>query len=254
MRHLLHPRRDIETSPPRAPSFVADEQEARAIELETIGWTNKAHRVRTCAAPGPLHACRCKQRVCPLCALNTSERYAQRLLHRSSRMTDPMVVLVTCPSTGICRLDRAFSSFRRALVLLRRRKCFRSVTSGAGALEPRLSSDGMRWSLHAHLAVDRAGAELDNDAIADAWRKLTRGRGAWLVEQDDRLRSPQRFALYASKRDSWCPDPETMSVGALEQLFAGTKGRQLVIDWGQPHAQRASEQPIAGAGIASHRL
>jgi len=94
--------------------------------------------------------------------------------------------------------------------------------------------------VHAHLAVDIHG-EWDEHACAAEWRRLTEGRGRFLVDPERELISLDSFASYATKADDVAPMPGRLPLDVLSELRAGIRGRRLVVLWGP--AARTSGRP-----------
>jgi hypothetical protein len=133
---------------------------------------------------------------------------------------------------GIYDLRKTISDFRKAFAKIRRRKCFRNVRTGCGAIEPKLANNRRMWAVHSHLIMDTDN--IDFGELNEVWRVYTRRRGKFEAAPEpivDRVRQ-SNLASYITKSDTWCPKPGTMSSNNLETLINAIHGRQLLIRWG----------------------
>lgn len=216
-----------------SPLPLVDVQEARASELRALGDYTGAHRVLMCGAEGAPWGRRwCRRRDCPACAQAAAARNAARVLEGMRRFRGESTVAVLLTSTvPLSRLAEGIEGFRAALSTLRKRDCFRNVLGGAGGIETKVTANEHMVNLHAHLALDVAG-ELPEQEIASAWRELT-GRGRFSVDPENpEVLSPVRFSKYATKPDTWSPEPGSLSLEALDLLRRGVKGKRLAVSWG----------------------
>lgn len=231
-----------------SPLPLVDVQEARASELRALGDYTGAHRVLMCGAEGAPWGRRwCRRRDCPACAQAAATRNAARVLEGMRRFRGESTVAVLLTSTvPLSRLAEGIKGFRAALSTLRKRDCIRNVLGAVGGIETKVTANEHMVNLHAHLALDVSG-DLDERAIASAWRELTGGR--FSVDPENReVLSPQRFGKYVSKPDTWSPEPGSLSLEALDLLRRGVKGKRLAVAWGtatKPHTPKAVETRVS---------
>jgi hypothetical protein len=136
------------------------------------------------------------------------------------------------------------SSFRKALVRLRRRQVFDGVAGGVGAIEPKVSNDLSGYNLHAHVVLD--AGEDDVADVDDTWRAIT-GGGRFSIdpnrpEPDDE----EALATYVSKTDEWDPSPGSLDLARLDVVRTAIRGKQLVVVWGSARAPRRSKPQLLG--------
>ncbi len=212
--------------------LAQEPQELRARELELLGYSTMAARVRMCGwTSSGSGYWTCKQRLCPQCSKRIADRHADALARAIAAMTQPVEVLFTYRSKGLGAptLRTAITAFRRGLRLLRARAIFACVPAGIGAIEASRSDDGTVWQVHSHMALDIQGS-VDEKLLAKAWKKVTAGRG--VVQLRKNIYSPTGFADYTTKATTWSPLPGTTKpLYHLEVLKRGFQGRQLVIAW-----------------------
>ncbi|MBI5525193.1 MAG: hypothetical protein HY897_02585 [Deltaproteobacteria bacterium] len=234
------------------PAEVDERQDARARELDAIGFRRLATRVRSCGTraffPGFPQTVACKTRICPRCAERIAARNARRVVSAVRRFDRPIAYLATMPS--MWNLSKSLFGFREGLAHLRRRACFRTVAGGVSAIETKVADDGMQWQVHAHLVLDDGG--LDLAAVAKAWAKFTtifatNWHGGFELHRDPKidLRNVNGLAAYICKLDTWCPAPnpnDADSLRRLETLFNALRYRRLLIAWGK--AARPSNHEV----------
>jgi len=212
------------------PDLVEEPQELRARQLEELGYTTMAARVRACGwTAGGFRTC--KQRVCPECSQRIAHKHAGQVVAAVAAMVHPVYALFTYRSKGVGApaLRSAVTSFRHGLRLLRERRFFACVRAGVGAIETSLSKDGTVWQVHSHMALDIQGG-LDEAVLVAVWKKVTANRGE--VQLHDAIYSPEGFATYTTKADTWCPPPgKTNPLHLLEVVMRGVHGRRLMIAW-----------------------
>lgn len=217
-----------------------DEHEARAQELDLLGFRKHAERIRRCSNPAtPWAKQTCKQRCCPTCGPALARKHTRRVRARIGEMGRPRLYLMTLCTKGMFDLPETVASFRRLLVRLRRQRCFRGVMAGVGAMEFAITGDGTRWLVHAHLVLDVAAC--DDPVVDRAWRKLTNGRGTFSIhpERPDVRADHDGLDHYITKPDTWCPPPGSMHPKRLEILRAAIHGRRIPVEWGFRRKSRA---------------
>lgn len=224
--------------------FGGDLQTCRAAELDLLGLNSLAKRIRMCGSRMGLRVVRCGHRLCPLCSDRLREDRARAIAAAIRRMISPVhTVFGVAVRNGDVR--RAITSFREALSRLRRHASFSRVRAGAGAIEIERKPGGL-W-LHAHVVLDIHEEDLedDEDAIASAFRALTRGAGRFTVDSRPVERDAElRLARYITKPETWCPTPGSLRLDLLDALYLGLYRRQLSICWGaSTRRRRATDTP-----------
>lgn len=206
----------------------------RAKELDKLGETRRAERIRSCSTEdAPFGKRTCKQRACPTCAARLADRNAQVIAAAIREMDHPFIAVLSLRSKTKQDLRPAITRYREAHVKLRRRACYRKIVAGIGALELKATDDGFAWNVHAHFVLD--AKVVDVAACQEAWSELTSGAGSFLPHPTDpRPRSIERVAQYAAKADTWCPEPGSKSLAELALLMEAVRGRQLLIRWPRP--------------------
>jgi hypothetical protein len=198
-------------------------QEARARELEAIGATRAAERVRRCGAmPGYLSRRTCKERLCPRCARTKADAVAARLLDAVASMEERTLVLLTVGFRPAGHLASALDELRVGL----RRWCRALATSAAGAIEPRLAHGELGWAVHAHLIVD-AGRDVAEHHL-ERWGTHHR-RGVAEVSGSVAPFEVGRVARYVAKPDDWCPPPGHLDTARLAELRNATRSRRHLL-------------------------
>jgi hypothetical protein len=126
---------------------------------------------------------------------------------------------------------------------MRRRKIFKDVLSGCGALEPKLAEKRRCWSLHGHLILDIDWSRFDLRALQEAWNELTTGRGTFGNADTPKVdkRHAAALAKYISKPDWISPEPGTLPPRYLKLLWDGTRYQRLPITWGPAWKERKRE-------------
>jgi hypothetical protein len=211
----------------------SDPHEARASELDQIGFTKRAQWIRSCdngASPFPKRTC--KQRSCPSCAARIARRNAERAAAIITTMANPIFTLMEIRSKGYSDLAATIREFRECLAAIRRRACFSGVRAGVGAVETKLTADQTCWLVHAHPTLDVE--HIDVQSVAAAWKELTAGRGKFGLHEDPHLTGVKilKAAIYATKQNSWCPEPGEMPPHLLALLINAIRGKRLWIEWG----------------------
>jgi len=164
-------------------------------------------------------------------------------------MKSPILVLATLPTRGLWDLRNAFADWKACLQRLRRRKVFKDVKSGCGALEAKLAEDGERWSLHAHLVLDIPWERFDLHALQRAWNKLTRGRGTFSIDHKPIVNREWTVGLarYITKADWISPEPGAVNPHLLELLWDGIRYQRLLVTWGPAWKKRKVKERRSGA-------
>lgn len=156
-------------------------------------------------------------------------------------MSNPLLVLLSLRSRGLWDLAPTITRYRQCLARLRRRKCFRLVRAGIGAIETKLTEDADAWNVHAHLVLDVD--DLDVEEVKRVWHELTDGLGTFSPDQTDpclHRTHVRRLATYATKADTWSPVPGDLDLKRLELLRSAIKGRRLLIEWGHKGDRRGA--------------
>lgn len=214
-----------------------DPQELRALELEALGYHRDATRIRACGAE-PFPKQMCKIRLCPSCATDRATALYRKALSAMRRMSARTLCLVTVVSTDLLDLRETIDVFRSSFTALRRRRCFRTVRGAVGMIEPKLSADRRRWSVHAHPVLDVAIPDLDVALNDTTWQALVerKGRAGSFSLNDDRPNvddgSIHAVARYVTKSTDVAPSPGTMSLRHLDILRSNLRGVRLPILWG----------------------
>lgn len=215
---------------------IMDEQELRAHELELLERFSDAQRVRRCRA-APFPQWRCRHRQCPSCSAERAAYLFRRATTVLRAMRTRTMCLFTVCSVGSSDLHATIGVFRRALATVRRRRCLKAVKLAVACIEPKLSEDGRRWSVHAHLVVDVAENSLDVPALDRGWRALVRvsGRSGSFSLHPTRPAVADgeifRVGRYITKARDVAPRPGTMALERLEVLRGQLRCVRLPIVW-----------------------
>ncbi len=207
-------------------------QVLRAEQLQHVGATRAARRVRTCGLRDPLgHLWSCRDRSCPRCVVIRCSRDERRLLGMLRHIEQPLVVVAALVAAaeelgiGIRDLRHALARLRRRKVVLERRV--------AGAVEHARIRAG--WLVHAHLVIGRGAEALPR--LASAWERSVGSAGVFKEDPHKTLRSPVGFARYVTKPKGWSPLPgpedlqDERALVELDQIRAAIKGRQRLVLW-----------------------
>lgn len=229
----LHERSQLRTHP--------DQHEAKAQELDAIGATKDAKRIRMCRTPALMfYGFYCGVRCCPTCSKRAAKRNRWKIKAALRAMKHPKLVLLAAQSVGFDDLAETLGVVRRALRKLRRRKVWAHVERGAGCIEPQLSRAGMNWNVHLHAIVD--AETLDVAATKAAWSDLV--ARPWETERDlghagvEEIRDPDSLVGYVTKPDSWAADPGDSDLRALAIQRSALYRKQLVVQWGGNRGKR----------------
>lgn len=258
-----------------------DCMEARAIELDLLGWHRWAEDVRYCGqATYPGRRARfCRHRCCPRCEeyLSMEHRKTKGAARRAMDGIDHRV-LITRRSDGIRHLRGTIEAFRRDFERLRGRKLFSVVNGGVGRLEVKPTRGLDAWVPHVHFCLMCARKLTRNDIAAfdAAWKGLIgsdRGEVKMLEEQ---CRPSKRNAYgadtYEVKAEGLCPRPGSFGAGSgaldapdqegdggsaartwattdiethlelLRELFSGLHGARSWFEWGRKDRHRTPRQ------------
>jgi hypothetical protein len=220
----------------------ADDREARAKELESMGRPGRAsYQMYTC-----------KDALCPSCAKDRARRNAARALVAIHRFRTPHFVTITLPSAGPFDLGGTLERFRQSLTIWRRRTGVATrILGGIGSVEPRLDRAQALWAVHAHLVVDSTSAALDLGSLREVWDDVTDGRGRLLEPRGGTpLRSPRDAAKYSTKGLDWSPPAGELPLRALEALMLSIRRKRQLICWGTARESKPSESRPTRTGPA----
>ena len=228
----------------------SDLHEARAQELEALGFHRPADRIRKCSqSSGPFSRRTCKVRLCPTCSQRLAAKHKSTARQAIAKMAKPVQVIfsldslpeksrVRCPFPDWQRhpddgsLYSTWTRFRKLFARFRRRACLAGVTSAIGGLEPKVSNNGDGWVVHAHLVLDVE--VLDEEVVAREWKRLTKGLGTFkFYEGDPKVGrgNLDSVAHYITKSRDWSPMPGTLTLAELSDLLTGICGRQVLVEW-----------------------
>jgi len=220
-------------------------QEARAQELEALGLPRIAGWIKGCGTDYPW----CRQRLCPRCSERTARRRRKGAAFRIRAMAHPVFFTLAVPIAvgDAVKLAEAIRKFRLDIFRVRRNVCFAPIRRAEGSIELRLSDDGRRWLVHAHLALD-APRGWNWRAAARRWTELTRpptttggslpGRmlphPRWPVIES---RSVWPVAKYVTKSTGWCPAPGSLPLARLDEWRQAIRSVRLPVSWGGGEAR-----------------
>ena len=120
---------------------AVDEHEAKALELEHLGETRFAGRVRRCGrrSGSPFGMYPCNERSCPSCSETKARQAARSVLEAIQGLKWRAFVTVTRKSEGLEDLGDTISAIRRHIRALRGHPAFGQDTGVVGGIEPKLA-------------------------------------------------------------------------------------------------------------------
>lgn len=233
---------------------LTDPHEARARELELLGDSRRAARVRNCSVTnGSFPKWTCKQPCCPTCAEVRAAKHGRKVREAIAKMKNPVLGLYTWfvlpemrrpllvsadDPVALARhrkpngLREGISAFRDAHKKLRGRKCFAGIRGGVGALETKISDSGRGFNLHVHEVLD--AAHIDEVLVNAAWVKLTDKDGTFMLKEIEETDEDGHPALskYVTKANTWCPPAGEVGLRFLAEIQRAIHGRRLLVAWG----------------------
>lgn len=162
-------------------------------------------------------------------------------------MVNPVAVLASVYSHDLTGLRETADALTTCIATLRRQASFRSVARGGiGGIEIKVSDDGRRWVVHAHLALDVRG-EVNWQDVKARWRTLTHGSGRFGPGPDsEQVRDPDAFARYATENEKHFPnDDDSVNLGLFEHYVDAVRGRRLFLSWGTARKPTATRVAVA---------
>ncbi len=244
---------------PVAQLRLTDPHEARALELERVGKTKKARRIRECwrnpagrmvklQRIGVTRGCR--DRLCPSCAPKDSASKGYRAFAAIKRMRHPQhcvahVYSRPCgersPMAMQTALVDAVDVIKDGLLALRKKKYFtRTVDGGIASLEATYNQQWRRWDVHVHIVLD---SQAIPEALVDAdWKALV-GNGSFHVDPtwDPTLPdADKKIAFYMTKSRDWNPEPSVETPAAIHARAEAFHGRHRLSTWGSARPPRRS--------------
>lgn len=167
---------------------------------------------------------KCRQRVCPLCAYEESQRRAAYLVAMTHQMKNVKLLTLTLPRSEIRAQDQ-IKTLRRYFSLLRRHALFKQVVGGAYQIEVKTKTDG--FHIHMHILFD--GPYMPRQMLFTAWREITDVEAPQVdIRAANDHGAAQYVCKYAAKSAQFYDDPQD-----IIRWYLATKGQRLFATFGR---------------------
>jgi len=187
---------------------------------------------------------RCRDRLCPLCAIKRSERLGSQLVAAVSKMDDPRHIVLTAPAVPDF-LREQIDGLRHAFRALRRSDQWSGTQrGGVYSIEVTLNKKTGLWHPHLHIITD--GEYIAQNTLVDEWRRALQTSGIWSEVRDDqavvvwieRVGNRRRLADYIGKYVAKPAELESWPEDALCEYAVAMRGARLVHAFGSLHGMK----------------
>jgi hypothetical protein len=225
----------------------------RAEELKLIGRWTAADRIARCGQQFFFKNKYCHRRECPQCSVMSAIRNRHANL-MAMRVIEPwQLYLLTIGAHRLGALNVALERVRAGRLALGI-WCRRAGIGAVGRVHLKLTGDERLWAVHLHVALGPVAVDLQDlqrvwqSAVGKRARVMLSGPASnhtagWVLvtnapepaggrtgqavrARQASLRSEQ-VASYLARRKHECPEPGTMSLAALDELWTAIRGKKL---------------------------
>lgn len=206
-----------------------------AMQLDAQGYQSLASKLLNCQQTETLVCCahcgsswwvvtKCKQRVCPLCSYEQSQKRAHFLKAMTDHMQHPKLLTLTQPQVHTDPKE-AIHFIRNSFAKLRKTKVFQPVVGGAYAIEVKPNEDG--FHVHMHVLID--APYLPYQRIFSAWKKILQSDCPQIdIRSAKDAKAREYVAKYAAKGAGFDLHPDN-----VVRWYEATKGERLWATFGK---------------------
>lgn len=181
---------------------------------------------------------RCRDRLCPLCAVFRGREGSCKVTELIRKMNAPRFLTLTLrESEGSLKslLDRLFSCFRE---LRRTKEWKRHVTGGVYSFETTYRADRGTWHPHLHLIID--GEYFPHATIKALWRRVT---GDSDVVHIEKVNDAEAQGRYLAQYINTPPELRTWRPATIAEYAEAVHGRRLLHTFGALHGHNPDPAP-----------
>jgi len=174
-----------------------------------------------------VHATRCRQRWCPICAQILANWRTMSLCEYVTDLDRPKFITLTLKHTNSplrSQIDRLYDCFRN----LRKKKFFRqAVRGGVWFFQVKQSKSDSLW--HPHLHIVAHAKYIPKHELSRAWLSLT---GNSSIVDIHLIHTPAQTAKYVARYSARPANMADLTLSRRLQLIDSMAGRRLCGTWG----------------------
>lgn len=184
---------------------------------------------------------RCRDRLCPLCALRRSREAATKYGEAVARMGAARHLVLTAPSIDAPLADQ-LAELRAAMRRLRAQRGWKSVVSGGVyTIEVTRNKKTGLWHPHVHLIID--GEYYPQREAAEGWRRALGTGDLWTRETLERgvivhisaVHNRHQLARYIAKYIAKPQDLSIWPASAICEYALAVRGARMMHTFGSLH-------------------
>ena len=178
-----------------------------------------------------VHAARCRQRWCPICAQILANWRTMALIDWIQDIDRPKFITLTLkhsPAPLQQQIDRLYDCFRN----LRKQKFFKqSIRGGVWFFQVKQSASDRLWHPHLHIVAD--ANFIPKERLSRAWLFQT---GSSKIVDIHLIHTPAQTAKYVARYSARPANLAELTLGRRIELIESMAGRRLCGTWGTARA------------------
>lgn len=223
-------------------AFASSEHEKLILRSYSIAQCCASPMIRL-SGGGDVSVCpiRCRDRLCPLCALRRAAEAAQKYGKAVASMDAARHLVLTAPALD-APLAEQLRGMQNAMKRLRQQLAWkRRVVGGVYTIEVTFNKESGRWHPHLHVIVD--GDFFPHHELMDAWRQALSSSDLWSdLEAGDRVivhisavHNRKQLARYIAKYIAKPAELCRWSLSCIREYSLAVVGKRMMHTFGTLH-------------------